>query len=105
VCCPNCSSGMLRALCRMPWHGVVTPSALRTASQKTAQGKVKTAAEAVGGQGLIRVFRAGRLEAAGRSSRRHQQRRDQPPIAGDGSQSGRQGGGANPMGRRMRGVD
>ncbi len=81
---------------RMPWHGVVTPSALRTASQKTAQGKVETAAQAMRGQGLMRVLGAGRLEAAGGTRRRHQQRRDQPAIGRDGSQCGRQCRGAKP---------
>src|SRR5512146_1458689 len=71
---------MLRAAYRIHRHRVVAPSAHRTASQKTTQGKVKTAAQAMGGQGLMSVLGAGRLEAAGGSRDRHQQRRDCPAI-------------------------
>jgi hypothetical protein len=80
----------------MRWHGVVTPSAHRTASQKPAQGKIKTAAQAVNGQGLMRVFGTGRLEAAGRARGCHQQRRDKPTISRDCSQCGHQCRGAKP---------
>ena len=78
-------SGIRRASrrIRQQGNGIVAPSAHRTASRKPAQGKVKTAAQAESGQGLMRIFGTGRLEPTGGARGCQQQRRDQPAISRD----------------------
>src|ERR1700730_13991349 len=85
----------------MRWHGVVTPSAERTASQKPAQSQIEAAAQTVCRQRLMWVLGAGGLEAAGGPRRRHQQGRGKPAVRRDRAQCGRQRWGAKPILHRM----